>query len=644
MATITSWTAAAIQTAFDAVTGNLALKADLVSGRLPDAQLPTDAVTTSSLATTLTSALAVKADLVSGVVPDSQVPAIAVKRGEAYLNVKDPAYGAVGNGTTDDISAINAAIAAAAAGGVKKVKIPFGNYAISAPIQMKSGVQLEGSGASYWPFRFPSPICSIKPLSSFSGECVISMLGADITGNSLNEGFMRISDIELDGSSLPAGSVSGIHAQGEVMDVQLARVTIKNMTHNGIHTNIGTGTKAPHDWWMDSVVCYGNALYGFSMSMTDGFIRNCIASSNTADGWFLGPFGGLTMEGCQALWNNGHGLNIAGGSNTGNLTVTSFLTDRNGHDGVHLGPSSGIASTPFIFSGLTLSRDGKNGGSGGGNYAGLSINGCASPVIINGVVCITGVDDNGAGTNSPQYGLYATNNAFVSVTGGYLHGDSAGWFDAGGNTVIRRGPNIGEATGPKATPTFVYGNGVTFSDGHISTPGRALGIPRPHDHNALGWTIPPESCRSDSQLTAGVVYLNAVYISEYATAAKIEWGINTIGATATAGANWVGLYNSVGTRLAAVGVDAKVTVQGATAEAISQAVTPGVYYIAYLFNATTMPKLYCGSDLNATLANFNLGSLNGRFLTSGTGQTTLPSTITMSGTTLSQKTLFGAVI
>ncbi|MFF9525369.1 glycosyl hydrolase family 28-related protein [Streptomyces achromogenes] len=381
-----------------------------------------------------------------------------------WLNVKR--LGAKGDNVTDDLAAIQGAIDTAYAAGGGTVYFPYGAYRISNSIVLKPGVTLKGGHSPFWPFRFPAPLCTIRPTSSFAGEAAISILGKDAPGaasSTVNQGNVRVMDLELDGSAMSGNSVSGIHAQGEALDVALSRVTIKYFTHNGIHTNVGSGTLAPHDWQMDSVVAYNNAGYGFSMSMTDGYIRDCVASSNGLDGWLVGPFGSLVVTGAQALWNNGHGFNIAGGTQVGNLALIGPLTDRNGKDGIHLGASSGSGSPPIVITGAALNRDGKNGGAGGGGYAGLAISGCANPIIVNGLTVNVGVDDTGAGSASPQYGVSLTNsNAYVQLTNGYAHGVTAGIFDDGTTSVLRRF-NVDEASGPRDTPTFAYGNGIATS-------------------------------------------------------------------------------------------------------------------------------------------------------------------------------------
>src|SRR5260221_82576 len=117
------------------------------------------------------------------------------------INVKN--HGATGNAVTDDLAAIQAVINNAAAGSI--VYFPPGVYRISNSIVLKTGISLLGSHYTAWPGRFPTGLCVIKPTSTFSGECAISILGSDITGSPNNEGNVQITGIDLDGGALPAG-------------------------------------------------------------------------------------------------------------------------------------------------------------------------------------------------------------------------------------------------------------------------------------------------------------------------------------------------------------------------------------------------------------------------------------------------------
>jgi hypothetical protein len=58
-------------------------------------------------------------------------------------------------------------------------------------------------------------------------------------------------------------------------------------------------------------------------------------------------------------------------------------------------------------------------------------------------------NDGGTGAQSPQFGISVSGATYVAVDGGFSWGQSVGWNDGGGNAVLRRGPNVGEASGPQ---------------------------------------------------------------------------------------------------------------------------------------------------------------------------------------------------
>lgn len=86
-----------------------------------------------------------KAETVAAIKPDNG--GRAVGKGELVFKVDD--YGAIGDGTTDDATAINATLTAANTGGNSKVVFSKGKtYAISVSINGKSNVNIEGNGAT----------------------------------------------------------------------------------------------------------------------------------------------------------------------------------------------------------------------------------------------------------------------------------------------------------------------------------------------------------------------------------------------------------------------------------------------------------------------------------------------------------------
>lgn len=84
--------------------------------------------------------------------------------GDSGYNVK--AFGAVGDGVTDDTAAIQAAVDAVATAGGGSVFVPAGHYITSSPILMKSNVELYGEGKT-------SRIHNTTATSSGSGTVVL---------------------------------------------------------------------------------------------------------------------------------------------------------------------------------------------------------------------------------------------------------------------------------------------------------------------------------------------------------------------------------------------------------------------------------------------------------------------------------------
>ena len=77
--------------------------------------------------------------------PSTIRAALSMLNGKLFYNVKDDAYGATGNGSTDDTAAIQAAINAASAAGGGTVIFPAGTYKITVELSVSAGVSLWGA-------------------------------------------------------------------------------------------------------------------------------------------------------------------------------------------------------------------------------------------------------------------------------------------------------------------------------------------------------------------------------------------------------------------------------------------------------------------------------------------------------------------
>lgn len=144
---------------------------------------------------------------VAGTVATTPVP--------LYFNVKDPAFGATGNGTIDDTSAISSAIlAASVAGGV--VFFPPGTYLVTSPLTISAdNVQLLGCGRSsnihFGVGTGPTPVnASMIQFVAFVGVAhlgvrvsnllITSGLGSGITALELDQTYYAVIDnVDIEG-------------------------------------------------------------------------------------------------------------------------------------------------------------------------------------------------------------------------------------------------------------------------------------------------------------------------------------------------------------------------------------------------------------------------------------------------------------
>lgn len=172
--------------------------------------------------------------------------------------------------------------------------------------------------------------------------------------------------------------------------------------------------------------------------------------------------------------------------------------------------------------------------------------------------------------------------------------------------------------------------------GNLTVTGHALRAPQAADHGLRAWTFDPRFCGATAAVaTAGTLFLSGLFITESFTATTLYWGVSVAPSSQTAGQNFVGLYDSTGNLLASVGVDGDTATTGLKTATINVAVTPGTYWVGFLFNATTAPQLprCAGAGGTPSLINVGLTGANQLYASNGTGRTAMPSVITMSANT-----------
>jgi polygalacturonase len=415
------------------------------SGRMPISKIPLAAVQTvngySGPSVTLSAS---DFGAMSEVAADGRY----VRQDSLVYNAKE--HGAVINGTTDDAPAINSLLASAPAGAT--VYLPPGDVGILSPIVVPPGKTLRGPRRNLMKAGLFDPLVRIKPLAGFSGDAAVKFLD-QVTGMyAAVSAEQRVENLMIFGGNAPAG-VDGIQAKGNIQNVELTGVTIRDMTGNGIFTGVNAGAH-PYSWRLFKVMLDNNHGHGATFSlMTDLTMIDCQAIGNWAHGFVLNNAANSQLSTCRAEWNGNHGYYITGswgtGTGSGGMQMSGCATDRNGWHGVFVDASG---NGPMVISNLMTRRDGRNGGTGNGGYAGVGAVNATVPLVISGWTNYPGTDDDGFQANSPQYGGTFTGNTSVQIDHAYLHANGAGLHNGGGNTVFRVGKNMVYATGPTATP------------------------------------------------------------------------------------------------------------------------------------------------------------------------------------------------
>jgi hypothetical protein len=546
-----------------------------------------------------------------------------------YITPQD--YGAAGDGVTDDTAEINSALTAAASTGAT-VLLPANTFLISSPLTVPSNVVLAGfQGLRVQNVGDAAPTASLLKLSAgFTGNGAI-VLAAGTSGQ-------RIRQINIDGSAA-SGSIAGIYATGYVHDVFPEEVHLYKLPGDGVHLAIAS-SQFPYSWTMTSVTANGCGGVGFNLgNTTDTTLISCQAIGCGGNGFTMVNCSSTMLHACRAEYCQ-VGYSISGswsnGNGAGGILLSGCSTDRNISHGALVNLTT--SNVPVNFVGMNFRRDGSNGS----DY-GVYVNSSTAPVVLDGITVFPGTNDDGTGTASPVTGVQVTGSSHVQLNSSFIQGITNAVVDGGSNTFFLQAPNNITATGSTSSPTYPAALSWTTPVA-LDVTTQALGLPVPRNHGLVAWTGDPTTVPTgDSGLTAGSIYLVSLQVNRSKTLTGLTWSIATAGSGATASQNFVGLYSASGTRLASVGVDARVTTTGAFTETISVAVTPGLYWVAFLFNATGMPQVARHDALFAGLINLGETTTSFRCATNATVQTSLPSSITIGSNTSNVHPLFAAL-
>lgn len=241
----------------------------------------------------------------------------------------------------------------------------------------------------------------------------------------------------------------------------------------------------------------------------------------------------------------------------------------------------------------------------------------------------------GSGSTQPPYDVLldstCKNILIENIVTGYS--PAVSFINVGGasGVVVIQPGGGGASSVPvisgQAGDTVVIGQGaVQFGTG-TSLP---VNAPDALTHGIKAWSYDPVISNGGIAGTAGNVYLTQVPVRQAVTVTKIWWNQTAAGSGATASQNYVGLYDSAGTRLAFTGIDSSATASGNLSATISSTpLAPGIYYVAFLYNCSSMPAIARATVGSSTFATINAAGAPVRFGSAGTTQTSLPSPATI---------------
>lgn len=261
--------------------------------------------------------------------------AMAALQGIGVLNVKNATFGATGNGSTNDTSAIQAAIDALAAG--QTLFFPKGTYMYSTLAVTTANITIRGEGRGTVLKQITGTTDNGLILTGADGFVIRDMA---FNGNALDNRQVRIEG-DTDGGLIDNIHISNCTEAG--LDIQGSSLNID--VRNSTFTTCEYGA-----WTAGATTTYIN-------------FTNCKFNNNTTDGLLLTFCTGVKITDCDFNSNTEDGFSVA--STTVDVQVTNCRAISNGHDGFDTaGVSNGVftnciaKSNTYMGFGLSTPTDG----------------------------------------------------------------------------------------------------------------------------------------------------------------------------------------------------------------------------------------------------------------------------------------------
>jgi hypothetical protein len=372
-------------------------------------------------------------------------------------------------GNTDTAN-INGALAGNLSG--QNVVLAAGVFYVNSPIMIPPGGVLRGQFANEvtelsvhaWGSCL-SAVGAWAPASVAGGavNAVVACVGQKAGGYPFAGDETKVYGVMINCLQVPrtlASPVDGLQIFGGVSRAHLERVLIAHPSgcgFNMVNDGFKLGPDAVH---LERVnVRYPGGMGFNHIKIPDSTYYDCLCENGATDGFYIQNGSNSVWTACRSEHNTGNGYTYVSSSTSTGSGVARLVgcsSDRNEAYGISITSSDG-SGLPLVLSACAFRRDGRQANAGGGGFTGIAIASYPGPVQISGCTVWPGVDDDGSGTPSPQYGLSLATNApksQVIVGASYIQGAGGFLSDDGTTPDIRWGPDVAGAHGPTSDPTL----------------------------------------------------------------------------------------------------------------------------------------------------------------------------------------------
>ncbi|WP_257307435.1 right-handed parallel beta-helix repeat-containing protein [Geothrix campi] len=256
--------------------------------------------------------------------PPAVVQCAPAPTSDFVVNVKDPMFGAVGDGLTNDTFAIQKAVNAVADSG-GTVLVPAGNYLVNPVANSNAGIRLRNNMT----MRFEAgAVLQALPTSTsnyvilmVSGAQNVNILGGTIRGNRFNN---TIRDTREGGDGIHVARSRHVFIQG---------VTSMDCWEDGFYI----GEKA-QDVTLCNVTANGNRRQGLSITSVDGLVVKGSTFKNTTG----------FMENGAFVCGSGTDIEPNRGQTVRNVQFLGCTFSSNATEGIAVGPSVANRGRAFV--------------------------------------------------------------------------------------------------------------------------------------------------------------------------------------------------------------------------------------------------------------------------------------------------------